>query len=683
MNVAEDLPGLAIDSPLAVPSALNFRPPTWPPPDDFPVVIDARGEVVSRFGDESWEFWPWEGKACSVNFVRSKSGYQVVTACNASFFRQIAGWWLWGPDSVQKASTFQACARMIKPLFVVCSEAGVGADELSRFPALIEQVARRLPPSTGYQALARLNALWVARETLGFFLLDESGLRELANHLPDYDGHEQTAYIPPRIWTYQVSRLDQCVDDYLNHRDQIEACYRFCLGAYAHNAGGSLAAAFGMKGNIGNPFAYGPNQAVHRGRRSGRKYYGAFRNTADRFGIAGLFDRWLQVDEQMTVVDLSSYLTLVSVAGLAYCLNFSLMRADECAQLRSDCLTSEVDELGYEIHLLGGVTTKTVQDGDARWVVSPAVAKAMDALVQIARLRVDCSMQNPALRLNEADISNPLLLARATEPWSSVRGDADKRLRLRPYSDIVSRFPKLFDLEQLRMTASDGAIASQMTTGLNPERFGVGLVWPMAWHQLRRTGAVNMLASGLVSEASLQYQLKHASRGMTRYYGQNWYKLKVRLDTDATGLFLKEKFRILAREFAALKADEIVSPHGDKRKAQILNIVAEKDHEGLVAAAQAGRINYHRTMFGGCTNPGGPCAYGGVANFAFCMGFGSQKPCEHAMLDTSQENSDRIKRLQRSVRIRLLDAQHGSALWKSLNASLDATQRYLDAADAV
>ena len=233
------------------------------------------------------------------------------------------------------------------------------------------------------------------------------------------------------------------------------------------------------------------------------------------------------------------------------------------------------------------------------------------------------------------------------------------------------------------MTASDDAIANQMTIGLSPERFGVGRVWPMSWHQLRRTGAVNMLASGLVSEASLQYQLKHASRGMTRYYGQNWYKLKARLDTDATGLFLKEKFRMLAREFAALKADEIVSPYGDKQKAQILNIVAEKDHEGLVAAAQAGRINYHRTMFGGCTNPGGPCAYGGVANFAFCMGFGSQKPCEHAMLDKTHENLDRIKRLQRSVRIRLLDAQHGSALWESLNASLDATQRYLDVADAV
>jgi hypothetical protein len=43
--------GLAINSPLAVPDASNYRPPCWPPQPDWPVIIDADRKVVSRWGD--------------------------------------------------------------------------------------------------------------------------------------------------------------------------------------------------------------------------------------------------------------------------------------------------------------------------------------------------------------------------------------------------------------------------------------------------------------------------------------------------------------------------------------------------------------------------------------------------------------------------------------------------------
>ncbi|UUZ71105.1 hypothetical protein LP415_18275 [Polaromonas sp. P1(28)-8] len=82
-----------------------------------------------------------------------------------------------------------------------------------------------------------MHELYEHRHLLGFVLLDKEGLRHLARALPESKNHEQRAYIPPRIWSYQVTQLKRCLDDYLKHQEQIENCYQFCLDAYAHNAG--------------------------------------------------------------------------------------------------------------------------------------------------------------------------------------------------------------------------------------------------------------------------------------------------------------------------------------------------------------------------------------------------------------------------------------------------------------
>jgi hypothetical protein len=675
--VTNTLPGLQIDSSLAVPTALNFRPPSWPPPDDFPVCVDAHGSVKARYGDATWDLSPWAGRACSITFEGRHKTAKMLTPANAALLRRVVAWWIWGPYGVQKASTLDTRVRLIKPLFVICSEAGIAADTLSRFPAVIAAVARHLHPSAPEACLSQLHRLWVAREQLGFELLSEQGLATLAQNLPDGYEHTQTAYIPPRIWSYQLLRLRACLEEYMAHRDQVEACYRFCLGEYAHNAGGLLTSAFFKKGTNWLPFAYGEQQyGGPTGARTGRRFHGAFRDTAKRFGIDALLDRW--VNGRATIRDLSLYLSLITTAGMAYCLNFSLMRKDEGAQLRSECLRVERDGLGDDIYLLGGVTTKTIEDDQTWWIVPPSATIAIEAMRHVARLRLEAAQHNPRRNITPAQIDNPLLFAATAEPWSGATG-GDVRTGLRNYSVFVDDYPKLFDVEQLRITPEDIAIAHQMTFGLDKKVFAVGNVWPLAWHQLRRTGAVNMLSSGIVSESSLQYQLKHLSRGMTRYYGQNWYKLKAQLSSEATGLFLKEKFRALAQEVASLPMNRnLISPHGEMRKEQLIRPISKKDFGGLEKAAKAGKISFRRTIFGGCVKPG-PCSYGGISYFTSCAGSGREKPCEDALFDKSPARKQGVKKLRRAIKIRLLDAEAGSSLAESLEASMEATQRYLDA----
>jgi hypothetical protein len=74
---------LGLDSPLVKPGAPNVRVPSWPPPPDFPLVIDADGEVVSRYGDTTWDLWPWANQVMSLRFTggrRSKKSPVLTEA---------------------------------------------------------------------------------------------------------------------------------------------------------------------------------------------------------------------------------------------------------------------------------------------------------------------------------------------------------------------------------------------------------------------------------------------------------------------------------------------------------------------------------------------------------------------------------------------------------------------------
>jgi hypothetical protein len=675
------LPGLQIDSPLANPQASNFRPP-WPPPDDFPVVINADGEVVSRYGDPSWNLAPWAGHALTVGFGDGTTRGTKLSAGNAALLRRIAAWWLYGPRAVQAASTLAQKVICIKPLFAVCTEARVLASDLRRYPKLIEQVASRLRKSEARKIFAQLHDLWTVRETLGFELLDQAGLMHLSGLLPDHES-TQTAYIPPRIWTYQVLRLRECIDDYLAHRDEVEACYRFCLEAYAKNAG-SLAHAFNGMKKWHVPF-HAPMPAGYV-TKHGRHFYGRFRNTAERYGIDGLLNRWVDFTDATGIGAFSHYLSLVSRVGLAYILNFSLMRVDEGSQLRAGCHSIESDSLGDEIHMLSTGTSKTLEDKDARWIVSPSVEVAIQAMTSVARLRTKAAKHDPRLRLDPSEIRDPMLQARAHEPWLSTSFgsnalDHKTRKKCVSYGDFFINYPRLFDLERLRITEEDLVIARRMTFGLDPKRYAVGKPWPLSWHQLRRTGACNMLSTGIVSESSLQYQLKHAAVAMSRYYGQNYYKLKGLLDEEAREFFVRQMYETLAREFKALEDDRFVSPHGAKRKAQILEPINERDHRALVKDCEMGRVSYRETFLGGCAKPAPACPLGGISNISGCMGHGRVGACEWVLLDRTKRPV--IEKLRKIFRGQLRQAPEGSLLKASLEASVESAERAIHVIDTV
>jgi hypothetical protein len=525
----------------------------------------------------------------------------------------------------------------------------------------------------------QLHALYEQRSQLGFVLFDHAGLTRLEAALPSHE-KRQTAYIPPRIWAYQVNRLRFFLDDFHAHREKLEACFKFCLDAYSKNCGGSLAETC----RIGRNKTWGPFWVRERynGERSGRTYHGHFAQTARQFGIDELLHRWVvptgkSFDSYVAIRSLSRYFSMVGYAGMAYLLNFSLMRIEEGWSLRADCLEVEHDQRFGPLHILRGATIKTIEDDDARWPTSPSVKVAVDAMNCVTRLRMVCAEANPDVPTIPADISNPHLVVRAYEPWAaSSADDLERPLSIRPnpmtYLQVSEEYSNLFSQQELRITQADLHLARLVSPSLDGSKFILGEVWPLAWHQLRRTGAVNMQASGLVSDASLQYLLKHASRAMSLYYGQGYSR--VHLNDDAQAMYVRTMYEVLGREIARLFTNRFVSPHGEKRKAEILGLIDQDDAKKLIALAKSGQVSYRETLLGGCTKRG-PCPFGGVDNVAHCAGGDGGPACADVLYD--REREPEVSRLSAVIRSRLADAQAGSPYKESLEAQHRAVEKVL------
>jgi hypothetical protein len=238
----------------------------------------------------------------------------------------------------------------------------------------------------------------------------------------------------------------------------------------------------------------------------------------------------------------------------------------------------------------------------------------------------------------------------------------------------MTMYPNLFDANELRITDEDLRVALLITPTLDPAKFSTGNIWPLAWHQIRRTGAVNMQASGLVSDSSLQYQLKHASRAMSLYYGRGYSK--VGLDPTARNEYVKTMYETLGRQLATIGSSRWVSPHGDKRKSQMLDLVSISDARKLEKAAKEGKVAWRPTLLGICTKLGS-CTYGGVDNIIHCGGGDGRPACADALFDRNKV--PQFLELKETIRARLADAPEGSPYRESLNAQLVALENAINA----
>ena len=676
MIVALEELGFGLQTNWLTPASRCFRPPSWPPPRDWVVSETKDGRIISRWGDPIWDFSPFANKAFKLNFgdgptKRSKP----IDPANADLLRLIMTWFLWGHRPVKTSSTLSLMFQRIRPIIVLCSKEGILASNLMRFPKLLEQVPSVLNPSSYGDAITLLHRLLDAQEKLGFVLLNTEGLKRLAAVRPDHVT-VQTAYIPPRIWAYQVTRLRECLDDYLKHRQAIEECHNFCVDAYAHNYGSLSSSLTTSPNEYWLPFRNPPK--LNAGSRNGYVYYGPFHLTAQRYKLDELLYKWVGSHENQIVLrQLGSYLSLIQWVGLAYIANFTLQRVEEVAALRVDCLQFENDDKLGRIPIICGETTKTVQDSDARWPTSQSVEIAIEALRHVANLRMRCIKAHPLISSATNELDNPRLFIRSFDPWtaSSKAFNYSYNKQSTAYQIVFTKmFPRLFDTQQLTITEPDLQVARMLTPNLPDDKFAVGQVWPLAWHQLRRTGAVNMFASGMLSDSSMQFLMKHSSRLMPLYYGRGYTKLH--LNEEVEGLVTTTMYEVMAKSMLTAMGDRFVSPRSDDQKqAIVVNLIGDRDAKELAKAARRGDVFYRETRLGACTSRT-LCSYGGIESVARCAGGDGHKPCVDVLYDKSK--TPNIENDLENLNLELAQWPEGSPRHNALLMERKGLENFLD-----
>ncbi|MDO1434407.1 MULTISPECIES: hypothetical protein [Pseudomonas] len=661
------------------PSSQSFRPPSWPPPEDWTVSEDQTGKVLSRWGDALWDISPWAGRRMILDFgddcinANYKSGRRAksLDPANARLLRIITTWRMWGIKSCINANSLKAIFHIIRDLISICSENNILASDLPRHPKIQEKIQESLTARKLDVAILELHRLWDNREHIGFFIADLTTIKRLSTTRRTHET-EQTAYIPPRIWTYQNERLRECIDDYLLHQEEIENCFNFCLDAYVANAG-SLEDAV-TKHLPHKPFSF---EKHPKNTKSTHIYYGRFDTTAKRFGIFDLISRWISVSPKgMKIKSFSAYFSLVQIVCTIYIANFTLQRRNEAGSLRTDCLIWETDEKLGRIPIICGETTKTEQDSDARWPTSPSVEFAVKASTSIAKLRMRCIAANPATQVKKYDIENPYIFDRASEPWGSNKNlfqSYSTRVHITDYKSLCGRFKLLFDNDKLRITEEDLRIAKMLTPNLN-EEFSAGCIWRLSWHQLRRTSAVNMFASGLISNPTLQFLMKHVSRLMPLYYGSGYSKLL--LNEEVAAVITSTMYEVLANKLQLAFNKNFVSPYGEEHKDAIfINLITGKDIKSLTAAARRGQVYLRETIVGACTFRG-TCLYGGIESVSPCTGGDGNPPCPDALYDRSKAVA--IEREIEEINQELPIIASDSPKYKSLLAERQGMENFLN-----
>ncbi len=667
---------LKLDSEGISPSAVNYVARSLHPKDDFPISLNPDGSVLSAYGSPYWDLSPYSDRPIRLRFGDSQANSMslVLDQENASLYRRITFYYLYGPRPMITTRTVDAYHRTIGPMLKFCAEKGIPASDLHRYPKVYRAFAKGVSSGQGRILLLVLRELAQWPELLGFQVLRPDQVEEMAKLLPVHQS-SQYPYIPQRIYAHLISRCHSMLSDYLEHQEGFEQLFHRCLNSYVR-AYGSIDAFNDLKSRWRSnptagrrsPFSY----MVRHGGSSGEYRY--FHEMASDVGVVKVMERWL-LDDGRSLRDahvgiFSRYLSGVCFVGQVYLATFSGMRVNETNVIRANCFETDDDPVFGRAYLLRGETSKTEDDDAALWVTSPSAEMAVRAMASVSRLRLEAARLDSRSPVRQTDLANPRLVTRAYEPWSASKepwADVDRAI-LPSLGDWKKRLHTLFDRTQLAITSEDMELAQRMTPSIDTTKFAVGKTWELSFHQLRRTLACNAVASDLVSIPALSRQLKHATLAQTWHYGNNYSSLK--LNQSVKKAYDEALIDTLIARSDELNGDEFISPLGQKNKERQLQLITVPELQQLKLLAKKGRISIRETALGVCMRRDA-CPYGGWEHIAECV------CCDEAFIDKRKRPA--FERIHDDISRELaITSERDAAKREALESQMKAAQRALE-----
>ncbi|WP_395593339.1 hypothetical protein AB4P93_24755 [Pseudomonas sp. B26140] len=639
----------------------SYKITSFPPADDFPIVTGIDGTVISRFGDSYYDYSLICGRPLKISFSNSKRSFFPIAHESSNLLRLFTVYLQFGDVGNLSPRSMSDHVDCLRKVIYFCESKNIDVLELYRYPLVQKELIRWYEdksPSRIKYLLLTLTKINDGRLMLGFNIL---GSEELASILDDVNvEHEaiQTAYIPLRIWNYQLNRLTHFLKKYIDHQTIFEQMFDEMLAAYIQNCGSLESATRSGTTKGRSPFS--------KKRFKSKVYLGSFSDYANKMKVLDVITEIVypslmgDISHRAGAKPFGRYLNALSFIGQLLLINLSGMRVSEAASLRRDAFYGDIVS-GEKVYFLKGATKKTLRDDNALWVTSEAAEVAVLVMNSISKLRMKVALLDSRVPSLSDEISNPYLLVYGYEPWLPSKIDNSERaMGIRSwldYSQWRERCPGLFDEKLISITSADLNEALLVTPDLAVDKYGIGEPWPFAYHQLRRTLYVNACQSGLVSEYSGQVQLKHYYLNMTKYYGRNYSSLA--LNRSVGDEFYVELHKHLARAALELKEENYVSLLSEKHKQSLLRFLQENDVKKLLKLVKEGNFRFRKNLLGLCFSTS-PCQYGGFDNIVNCAS------CTEGLVD--KRNLSKLERFIKIVEFEVEHERAGSPRFESLQA---------------
>lgn len=592
-------------------ASLTSVDPAWRPADDFIICRDVNGKPTAVYGDPVWDLNPVRLKANRI----SKIGFNTI----------------FDGDNKNQEPLIQEMRWLLFCLFFYVNSGHLGrisAGVLGQYFLTLRTAARfcysqKNNPLVGIISLqqlftnpAYLNAYrhWMDKNMLG--QTQRTLMRSLISHMVAI-GEERLGYkltgvfdldfgaddyaskqhpvIPTRIYLDLINSLGCWMDLLYDHRNSIEQF----LKSFEHPLYGYTINHQRKISNGLSVFELEFDKAVKK-HKLGKVFAGDL-SCAGRgvLSSAVLKIQWIL----KTVIHTYTGMRDQEVMRLPY----NCLDEDEVvAALKDD--NGAVRDKPMIVKVISSTTKFTGYRKAVSWLATDEVVRAVEVARSICRAiskLFGVKFEDMPLFLNPA-IINRCDTKIGVSTWNEVS---------KPRFLMDCFVIQTSDLQELQVSDPSRDFSSE-------EAFKVGSPWPLTSHQFRRSLAFYGSSSGFISLSTLRKQFKHLSTQMTRYYANNFEKLKTIfgyydekvgdfvlpknhvLFEYQTGVPMNIAYDLLAHAFgndAPLfggVGSFISNQRGKMDSGEIHIVELRKETQ---KQAEDGKVSYHPTLLGGCT----------------------------------------------------------------------------------
>lgn len=587
--------------------------PTWRPTDDFVICRDADGQVTATYGGIRWDLNPIRLKANTISVIGFDTIFAKSSADQEPLIQEVRYLLFCLLFYVDSGQLGRISASMLYQYFMTLRTAArfcygfkdnplvgvISLEELFSNPAYLnayrhwmdkDEIGGTQRKLTGalISHMVAIGEVRLGYKLHGVFDLDFGGDEEAQQH----------PVIPTRIYLDVINSLGDWMDVLYIHKNPIERflkCFEHAGYAYTINHQKVI-------NKDTNFFQPEFDQAVKN-----HKLKKVFTGDLSCEGRGVLSSAVLKIQWILkTVIHVYTGMRDQEVMRLPYkCL------AEEEVVAATEDDEGAIRDKPMIVNVISSTTKFTGYRKSAAWLATDEVVRA----VEIAR--AICRAISSLFGVNHEDM--PLFLNPA------IINRSDTKIGVSSWNE-VSKPPFLLtryiiqpnDLEELQASDPTRDFASD-------DRFKVGMPWRLTSHQFRRSLAFYGSSSGFISLPSLRKQFKHLSTQMTRYYANNFERLKTIfgyydeklgdfvlpknhvLFEYQTGVPMNIAYDLLSHAFG----DEaplfggvgsyISNQRGKMAKGDIHLVDLRKETE---KQAEEGKISYRPTFLGACTKIG-------------------------------------------------------------------------------